>query len=245
MTCSPENVTAFVDGELPPTEAAAVAAHLEGCPTCRAQAEEERQLRRRLSSLPVPVPPPHLDQVVRGRLRRQPAITALRLGLPLAAMLLAGLALRSWPAFVAFDLARDHDKCFSRHPVPAEVWSTEPEAVVDWFGRQGTRLPRDLPSGAGGLSLVGARYCPLVSLSMAPHVYYAAGDRHVSVFVVTHAVRLRGRYAGEMRGDAVRLLRVDGTLVGIVGEHEADVQAFEAALGPALVARDSAAPALR
>jgi hypothetical protein len=34
----------------------------------------------------------------------------------------------------------------------------------------------------------------------------------------------------------VRLLRVEGELVGIVGEREADVQAFETSLRPVLAA---------
>jgi hypothetical protein len=68
-------------------------------------------------------------------------------------------------------------------------------------------------------------------------VYYASGERHVSVFVVPHGVRLRDRFAGEARGRAVHLLRLEGEVVGIVGESEADVQAFESALRPVIASR--------
>jgi hypothetical protein len=71
---------------------------------------------------------------------------------------------------------------------------------------------------------------------MAPHVYYASPGSHVSVFVVPQGVRLADRFAGAARGDAVRLLRVEGEVVGIVGEREAEVQAVESALRPVLAA---------
>lgn len=73
-----------------------------------------------------------------------------------------------------------------------------------------------------------------MGLSLAPHVYYESPGRHVSVFVVPQGVRLADRFAGAARGDAVRLLRVEGEVVGIVGEREADVQALESALRPVL-----------
>jgi hypothetical protein len=158
-----------------------------------------------------------------------------RWGLPLAAVLVAGLWARGHVPLVAWDLSRDHDKCFSHRPLPAKVWSGEPRVVAEWFEAQGTFLP-GLPGRVGELALVGARYCPLVGLSLAPHVYYESTDSHVSVFVVPHRVRLADRFAGAARGDAVRLLRVEGEVVGIVGEREAEVQAVETALRPVLAA---------
>ena len=233
MSCDPERVTGFVDGELDPATAAAVAAHLETCTTCRAQAEAERELRSRLRGLPAPELPVGLEARVRtARTTRPAALPRLaRWALPLAAALVLGAWLRGYAPFVAWDLARDHDKCFSMRPLPAKVLGHEPGVVADWFEQRGTHLPA-LPDRVGGLSLVGARYCPLVSLSSAPHVYYASSQRHVSVFVVRHAVRLDDRLSYHARGDSVRLLRVEGELVGIVGQHEADVRAFEAALRP-------------
>jgi anti-sigma factor RsiW len=237
VSCDPERVTGFVDDELDAQAKAAVAAHLEMCPACRAQADAERALRARLRSLPGPELPAGLEARVREAKRVRPSAlpAAARWALPLAAALLIGVWLRGYAPFVAWDLARDHDKCFARQPLPAKVWSGEPHAVAGWFEQQGTRLPA-LPAQVGELSLVGARYCPLASLTSAPHVYYASAGRHISVFVVQHSVRLDDRRAAHARGDSIRLLRVEGELVGIVGEREADVQAFEAALRPVLAA---------
>jgi anti-sigma factor RsiW len=237
LSCDPELVTGFVDGELAAEAAAAVDAHLATCPDCRAQAEAERALRARLRSLPGPKLPVGLEARVRSRVRRGAlsARAATRWALPLAAALVAALWFRGHAPLVAWELARDHDHCFSKHPLPAQVWSGEPEAVGDWFDRQGTRLPR-VPGHVGQLALVGARYCPMPDVSFAPHVYYASATGHVSVFVVTHRVRFDDRFAGQSRGRAVRLLRVEGATVGIVAESDGDARAFEAALRPVLTA---------
>ena len=213
-----------------------MAAHLEACPACRAQAEAERELRARLRGLPSPALPAGLEARVRRARRARPfAARAARWAVPVAAVLLAGVWLRGHAPFVAWDLARDHDKCFSRQPLPAKVWSREPLEVASWFERQGTRLPA-LPAQVGELELVGARYCPLASLSMAPHVYYRSATSRVSVFVVPHGVRLDDDQSFEARGDRVRLLRTAGEVVGIVGEREAEVDAFDKALRPVLMA---------
>ena len=234
MSCDPERVTGFVDGELD-AEAAAVAGHLETCAACRAQADAERGLRERLRGLPVPELPQGLEARVRARTRRRPFAAAARWALPLAAALVAAFWARGHAPLVAWELARDHDHCFSFQPLPAKVWSGEPGVVGDWFYRQGTRLPR-VPGRVGDLALVGARYCPLPDVSRAPHVYYASATSQVSVFLVPHGVRFDGSFAGESRGRSVRLLRVEGETVGIVAGTEADARAFEAAFRPVLAA---------
>jgi hypothetical protein len=239
--CDPELVTGFVDGELDAERARAVAAHVEVCAACRAQAVAERELRARLRALPAPELPGGLEARVRRARPSRPS-AAVRLLLPVAAALLFALWLRGDPGFVAWDLARDHDHCFSRTPLPAVLWSTEPRRVAEWYREQGTELP-SLPGQVGELTLVGARYCPLVALGSAPHIYFASRTSRISVYLVPHPVRVGDRLATVGRRDAVRLLRVQGELLGIVGEREADVQAFENALRPAL-ARYAAEPPL-
>ena len=148
--------------------------------------------------------------------------------LPLAAGLVALLAWgRGAPPFVAWELSRDHDHCFSRRRLPAEVWSSDPMHVARWLGGSGTSVPA-IPEAAGGLELVGARYCGLLDRRVA-HLYYSNGERHVSLFLVPGPVRDLSR---EMRprGNYVRLLRVGGTNVGIVSEEEESVEAFTRAL---------------
>jgi anti-sigma factor RsiW len=237
LSCDPERVTGFVDGELDAETTAAVAAHLETCAACRAQAEAERGLSARLRSLPAPDLPAGLEARVRAQARRRPVVVraAARWVLPLAAALVVAFWARGHAPLVAWELARDHDHCFSFRPLPAKVWSGEPAVVGAWFEGQGTRLPR-VPGRVGELALVGARYCPLPDVSSAPHVYYASATSHVSVFLVPHGVRLDPRFSGQARGRAVRLLRVEGETVGIVAESDADARAFEAAFRPVLAA---------
>jgi anti-sigma factor RsiW len=237
LSCDPERVTGFVDGELGPEAAAVVAAHLEACPGCRAQAEAERALHARLRDLPALPLPAGLEERVRARTRRRTpaAPVVVRWALPLAAALVAGLWVRGHAPFVAWELARDHAHCFSIRPLPAKVRSGEPGVVAAWFARQGAHLPA-LPDRVGGLALVGARFCPLPDVSFAPHVYYASATSGVSVFVVPHGVRLDGRFAGRARDREVLILRVEGEVVGIVGDGESDVHAFETAFRPVLAA---------
>jgi anti-sigma factor RsiW len=236
VSCDPERVTGFVDGELAPALAAEVAAHIDACPACRAQAEAERELRSRLRRLPSPELPRGLEARV-SRASRKPRLAerAVRWTLPLAAVLLFGIWLRGYAPVVAWDLARDHGHCFSRQPLAAQVSSPDPHAVGAWFGERGTELP-ELPAQVGELALVGGRFCPLVSLSTAAHVYYRSASNHLSVFVVRHGVRVDDRFASRARAESVRLLRLEGQLVGIVGEREADVRTLETALRPVLAA---------
>jgi anti-sigma factor RsiW len=236
VTCDPERVTGFVDGELPASLAAGVAAHLETCAACRAQAEAERELRSRLKLLPSPELPDRLEARVRQAGRQPPLVKrAVRFALPLAAVLVLGVWLRGHAAFVAWDLARDHGHCFSRRPLAAQVSSPDPRTVVGWFAERGTRLP-ELPAQVGELELVGGRFCPLASLSTAAHVYYRSASSQLSLFVVSHDVRVDAGFASRTRGENVRLLRLRGRVIGIVAGHEGDLPAFERALEPALAA---------
>src|SRR5207247_1634737 len=161
------------------------------CPACRAQVESERALRQRLHALAPLEPRSALPAEVRRRLR--PESTRLSRVLLAAA---AGLALaflwgRGSAPFVAWELARDHDHCFSFPVLRAQVWSDDPARVAEWFARQGTQIPA-IPAAAAGLELVGARYCPLIDRRVG-HVYYVGGGRHLSVYAVPGS----GRFSPE------------------------------------------------
>jgi len=224
MTCRPELVTGWVDGALDAAHRAEVEAHVATCPACREQAAFERELGKHLRSLPSPEPRPELVTTVRTRLAAaRPRRSWI---LPLAAALV-GLVLwgRGAAPFVAWELARDHEHCFGKAKLPARIWSGDPLEVARWFEEQGTQVP-PLPDGRRGLSLIGARYCPLLD-RIAAHVYYADEERHLSVFVLAGPVRLDGHDRGaETRGRTVRLLRSAGMTVAVVAEHAEDVQAF-------------------
>lgn len=228
MTCNTELVTGYVDGALDEASRAAVEAHLPGCPACREQAESERALRLRLRALAPAEPRPTLAAEVRRRLKPRP-VSASRILLATA----AGLAIvflwgRGAAPFVAFELAWDHRHCFSKPVLPAQIWSDDPDRVAGWFARQGTQIPA-VPAVAGGLELIGARYCPLVDRRVG-HLYYAGRGRHLSVYAVPGSVRFARDFLDTPGGRVVRLLRIEGRTVGLVGERPEDVAAFERAL---------------
>lgn len=224
MICRPEVVTGYVDGALDGATRAEVESHLAECPTCREQAEAERALRERLHGLPEPEPRPELEVEVRRTLRRGPP-RRWRWALPLAASLAAlGLWGRGTAAFVAWELARDHAKCFAMRALPARVWGNDPVEIAAWFEAEETRLP-SLPAGAAGLELVGGRYCPLLDRFSA-HIYYAEGNRHLSLFVIKGPLRLDGPYDTRTRGETVHIFRSAGATVALVSERPEDVAAF-------------------
>jgi len=232
VSCDGERVTAYVDGALDEAGQAQMEDHLRGCPACREQVDFERLLKRRLAALPAAEPAAGLEEAVRRRLRTK-GPRVWRWALPLAAGLtVLVLWARSAAPFVAWELSRDHDHCFAKKVLPAQLWSSHPPTVAAWFERRGTALP-EVPESAGGLELVGARYCPLVDRKVA-HLYYATGPRHLSLYVVPGPVRLERTHRTRARGNTVRLLRVAGATVGLVSEEAATVEAFERALTTAV-----------
>jgi anti-sigma factor RsiW len=230
MSCEPELVTGYVDGALDPEATARLAAHLDSCPTCRTQARAERELRERLRGLPLPAPRAGFERELRRRLKPPLVRRAVRILLPLAAALAAVvLWARGSPGAVAFQLSRDHAHCFGLARLPAKVTSGDPAQVAAWFEAQGTTLP-PLPAQAAGLTLRGARYCPLSDLSSVAHVYYQDGARHVSLFLVPRGLRMDRSRRTSALGREVRLLAEGDRTLGIVGERAADVDSLEAAL---------------
>jgi anti-sigma factor RsiW len=243
VICRPESVTALVDGALEGEERERVEAHVAGCEACRIQAADERALRTRLRALPAPEPPFGLEQRVRAKLRRGPRWPgAVRALLPLAAVLALALWARGYAPFVAWELSRDHEHCFGMPRLPAQVWASEPELLAAWFDEHGDRLPL-LPSTAAGMALVGGRHCRLPDASRAPHLYYSSDDRHLSVFVVRHGVRMSDDYATSSGGNAVALVRLGSRVVGVVGEDHGDVSRFATGLRTSVAALGDVGPA--
>jgi anti-sigma factor RsiW len=233
VSCEPEKVTALVDGALAAREAASLEEHLAACPPCRALADADRAVRRRLHGLPAPELPSGLEPRLRARLRaarsRRVAPRLLRFALPVAAVLALALWARGVPAVVAWQLVNDHRHCFSYSEPPAAVRSSDPAVVAGWFAGQGTPLPR-VPPLAGSARLFGGRYCYFPDLSVAPHVYYTGGSQPLSVFVLAHDARFGGSYETRLWGRSVALLRLGESVVGVVGEDAADVDATAARL---------------
>ncbi|HVR70160.1 MAG TPA: zf-HC2 domain-containing protein [Vicinamibacteria bacterium] len=230
MTCDPEKVTAFVDEALPEDERKGVEAHLAECLSCREQADFETVLRARLRALAPLEVPAGLGRSVRRRLRSSSARRVIAaVALPAAAALaLFVFWLRAAPPFVAWELARDHSSCFGRSRLPAKVWSGDPDRVSAWFDDDGFSIPV-VPEKAGSAELLGARYCPLIDRSVA-HLYYSGDDVNLSLFVVPGSVRMGASHQAEVLGQTVHLLRVGGTVVGVVSASEEAVEAAERAL---------------
>jgi len=219
-----EWLTGYVDGALTEEQRAEVEAHLSGCDDCRRAIEEERSLREQLRDLPAPAMPAGLEDAVRRRLAGPPR-RASSWALPLAASLvLLLLWARGAAPFVAWELARDHRHCFGQKRLPANVWSDDPGIVTDWFARQGTELPF-VPGAAGGLELVGARYCALLDRGVA-HLYYANEDKRASLFVLRGPARIDNGYEASLGGRTVIVFRAGGALLGVVAERAEDAEAM-------------------
>jgi hypothetical protein len=152
--------------------------------------------------------------------RAKPVHVLAVFGLALGAL---ALWARGLPAFVAWEVAADHQRCFGRRQLPARIWSSDPAEVRDWMESRGTPTPL-LPSEAGTAEIVGARYCPLED-RVAAHVYYAGQGGMVSVYVLSGPARIGDGWSGTSRGLNVRLLRAAGRYVAVVGGSAADVAA--------------------
>ncbi len=70
-----ENLSAYLDGELPPVEAAALRRHLDGCAACRQMAEELRSVSALLKNAPRQPAPTDLADEVQRRLERDMLLT--------------------------------------------------------------------------------------------------------------------------------------------------------------------------
>lgn len=72
MNCAEikDELSAYIDGELPPARRADVEAHVAGCPQCRQQVAELRQLAAGVAAMPKMQPAPQFLAEVRGKLAR-------------------------------------------------------------------------------------------------------------------------------------------------------------------------------
>jgi anti-sigma factor RsiW len=236
--CDPIRVTAYVDGALAADDdRREVEAHLAACPRCRAQADAERMVASAVRALPAPPLPHGLAARVRRR-SRKPVTLRRRVWIPaLAAMLVFVLWTRGSAPFVAWEVALDHAHCFGKQRVPAQVLTDDPMRLAAWFDAQGTELPL-VPGSAGGLDLVGGRYCRLLDRTAA-HVYYGGGEHQLSLFVIPGSVRFDRSFAWRGRGSTVNLLKVAGSNVALVSADAPSIAAFRRSLERTIAERGS------
>ena len=222
--CDPVRVTGYVDGALSAAERLEVESHLGACAACRGQVESESQLAGAVRALPPPPLPHGLAARVRRR-SRKPVALRRRVWIPsLAAMLAVVLIGRNAPQFIAWQVALDHAHCFGKREVPAEVLTDDPMRLSAWFEVHGTELPL-VPASAGGLDLVGGRYCRLLDRRVV-HVYYGGGQHQLSLFVIPGTVGANVPGTTTRAGTTVRLLRVGGDNVALVSTEAPAVDAF-------------------
>jgi anti-sigma factor RsiW len=194
----------YVDGDARSTDRAAVEAHLERCPPCRARLAEERTahdvLTARRSGLRV-CASAHLRarcaaHAARGTGRAvfHPAAIARRwLPLSLAATLLLAVAgafvygLNDSVEALATQLTLDHVRCFQF--APERLQHTDASAAGrQWLAAQGWTLQVPPGSTATELELLGVRRC-FMSGGRIAHVMYKWHGEPLSVFVLPRTVR--------------------------------------------------------
>ena len=129
-TVTTERLSAFVDGDLPPAEAAALRAHAATCTPCTKAIGELRALVASARSLDVPEPPPTLWPSIAGALDRRERFGWLSISnwRPFAVGALAG-GVAVVLVVLALPVVRGRRLEASRSPAP-EVASTTPATVA-------------------------------------------------------------------------------------------------------------------
>jgi hypothetical protein len=129
-----ERLSAFVDGDLPPAEAAALRAHAAGCAACTAAIAELRGLVANARALGAPEPPVTLWASIEGELERRDRFAWLKISLwrPLGIGALAG-AVAVVVVLAALPALRLHEAGNGQPAAPpgAEVVATAAAASAD------------------------------------------------------------------------------------------------------------------
>ena len=205
MNCSEirTRLPAYVDGELTVSEIAEVESHCLECGQCAGLISAEREFRQLLRRQPREAAPHELRVSIIRRIRREAVVAKGRRWLPLSAIAVAAaivavvwLPARTPPPLVA-DLVDKHI-AYAQIERPAELASTDPTEVAEWFrSRAGLRVtvPDYSPSG---IHLTGARLAEAHERKAA-YLLYEKGRTLLSVFMVPVPTS-----EGTLRGDRVR-----------------------------------------
>ncbi len=185
----------YIDGELPANETAAADAHAAECRRCAELAQRQRELQRLLRRQPREAAPPELRARIVARLGREARRAALRpwlvapgLAAVAAALVVTVLlpALRQ-PSPLVGDLVDKHI-AYAQIERPAELASTNPTEIVEWF-RQRAGLRVTVPDySPAGIRLVGARLAETHE-RRAAYLLYEKGRTLLSVFMVPASAR--------------------------------------------------------
>lgn len=184
---------AYVDGELAPTEASALASHLRSCGACAADAVERVQMKRAIGSAGKRYMPGNelrskIARAIAVKPRRQVSWQWKILVAPALLILLISLAVNWYEGRESARRQRIYSELADLHvttlasAAPVDVVSTDRHTVKPWF--QG-KIPFsfNLPEVSGTeFTLLGGR---VTYLAQAPgaHLIYQVRKHEISVFI--------------------------------------------------------------
>ncbi|HTT17988.1 MAG TPA: anti-sigma factor [Candidatus Sulfotelmatobacter sp.] len=187
-----EKLDAYVDGELPPSEAAALAKHLRECAQCAADALERVQMKRAVAWAGKRYQPsPELRHKVQQSLtqssRRESWVWRI-VALPATLVLLLSLGISLYVAHEKAQRQRVYSELADLHVAtlasgtPVDVVSTDRHTVKPWFEGK-IPFSFNLPELQGSdFTLVGGRVSYLAQ-SAGAHLIYRLRQHEISVFI--------------------------------------------------------------
>jgi anti-sigma factor RsiW len=188
-----EKLDAYVDGELPPSEAAVLAKHLRECTSCAAEALERVQMKRAVAVAGKRYQPSlelreKVQRSLGGRPRREKAWVWRIVALPATLVLLLSLAVGLYVNHEITHRQRVYSELADLHVAtlasgsPLDVVSTDRHTVKPWF--QG-KIPFsfNLPELQGtDFTLAGGRVSYLAQ-SPGAHLIYRLRQHEISLFI--------------------------------------------------------------
>ncbi|HXJ86524.1 MAG TPA: anti-sigma factor [Candidatus Binatia bacterium] len=187
-----EKLDAYVDGELPPSEATALAKHLRECAQCSADALERVQMKRAvaLAGKRYQLSPElrhKVQQSLTKRTRRESWVWRI-VALPATLVLLLSLGISLYVAHEKVQRQRVYSELADLHVAtlasgtPVDVVSTDRHTVKPWFEGK-IPFSFNLPELQGSdFTLVGGRVSYLVQ-SPGAHLIYRLRQHEISVFI--------------------------------------------------------------
>jgi len=188
-----EKLDAYVDGELPRAEAAALANHLRECAACAADSLEHVQLKRAVAVAGRRYEPSiqlrdRVQRSLGGRPRREKAWVWRIVALPATLVLLLSLAVGLYVGHERTRRQRVYSELADLHVAtlasgsPVDVVSTDRHTVKPWFEGK-IPFTFNLPELQGtDFTLVGGRVSYLAQ-SPGAHLIYRIRQHEISVFI--------------------------------------------------------------
>ena len=190
MNCSELRVRlhAYVDGELTVSDIAEADGHCVECGECAAFVAAEREFRQLLRRQPRDTAPSELRGRIVHSVRRDALVAKGRRWLPVTAAAVAAaivvaalLPARTSPLLVAGLV--DKHIAYSQIERPAELASTDPAEVTEWFRSRAAMRVTVPDYSPAGIHLTGARLAEAHERKAA-YLLYEKGRTLMSVFMV-------------------------------------------------------------